>query len=174
MAPQIVVLTGASGAGKTATVRGLAARKLPGVECFYFDSVGVPSPEQMVAEYGSGEQWQAAMTRHWLERLRDLPPTVRLAILDGQVRPSVVNATGAELGLAPTVVLLDCDASTRVERLRGPRNQPELATEQMERWAAYLRGQADALNLPVIDTSRQDATRTGDRVLELLHVPSIP
>jgi hypothetical protein len=33
------------------------------------------------------------------------------------------------------------------------RGQPELANERMDNWAAYLRGQADALGLLVIDTS---------------------
>ena len=33
------------------------------------------------------------------------------------------------------------------------RRQPELANPQMDCWAAYLRGQADALNLSIIDTS---------------------
>ena len=49
---------------------------------------------------------------------------------------------------------MDCDYAERNARLRGPRGQPELATAQMDGWAAYLRGQADALGLPVIDTSR--------------------
>jgi hypothetical protein len=33
------------------------------------------------------------------------------------------------------------------------RGQPELANPQMDCWAAYLRGQADALSLSIIDTS---------------------
>src|SRR5438093_1112054 len=41
----------------------------------------------------------------------------------------------------------------RHARLVGPRGQPELSNSQMDCWAAYLRGQADALNLPVIDTT---------------------
>ena len=51
------------------------------------------------------------------------------------------------------VVLVDCAYDERNERLRGPRGQPELATMQMDCWAAYLRGQTDALDLPVIDTT---------------------
>ena len=37
-------------------------------------------------------------------------------------------------------------------RLTDLRQQPELANARMENWAAYLRGQADALRLPVIQT----------------------
>jgi type II secretory pathway predicted ATPase ExeA len=48
----ILVVTGASGAGKTATVRALDARGIPGVRCFYFDSIGVPTAEVMERDYG--------------------------------------------------------------------------------------------------------------------------
>jgi hypothetical protein len=50
-------------------------------------------------------------------------------------------------------VLLDCSPEVRTLRLTGARQQPELATERMNNWAAYLRGQADALHLDVIDTT---------------------
>jgi len=52
------------------------------------------------------------------------------------------------------VVLADCGHDERNARLHGPRAQPELATRDMDCWAAYLRGQADALGLHVLDTSR--------------------
>jgi len=51
------------------------------------------------------------------------------------------------------MVLLDCAPAVRHARLVGPRGQPELSNSRMDCWAAYLRGQADALNLPVIDTT---------------------
>ena len=41
--------------------------------------------------------------------------------------------------------------SRRRARL-AQRGQPELANLRMDNWAAYLRGQADALGLRVIDT----------------------
>ena len=53
---------GASGSGKTATVRALAARDLPGVRCHYFDEVGVPRLEDMSRDFGSPERWQAITT----------------------------------------------------------------------------------------------------------------
>lgn len=43
--------------------------------------------------------------------------------------------------------------SWRSARLRGPRGQPELASDTMHACAVYLRGQADALGLRVLDTS---------------------
>jgi hypothetical protein len=162
--PQILVVTGASGAGKTAAVGALDARALPGVSCFFFDSIGVPSAAEMEAEYGGGEQWQAAATEAWLRRLRELPDDVGVAVLDGQTRPSFVFGAAAAAAGGVHVVLLDCSPEVRSARLRGPRQQPELDTERMDSWAAYLRGQADALGLEVIDTSELDIAAVADRI----------
>ena len=42
---------------------------------------------------------------------------------------------------------------------------PELANPRMDCWAAYLRGQADALNLSIIDTSN-DSLDVSCKMLE--------
>lgn len=153
--PAILVLTGASGAGKTTLVAALRALALPGVGCYHFDSVGVPSPEEMERLYGGGEQWQAAVTEQWIARLLRNDDGLRVAVLDGQTRPSVLKDTLERLGARRwRIVLADCGHAERNARLHGPRGQPELATRDMDCWAAYLRGQADALGLPVLDTSR--------------------
>jgi hypothetical protein len=149
----IVVVTGASGVGKTTLVQALETRQLPGVRCYYFDSVGVPSSEEMTARFGSPESWQAATTRQWIARLaakRD-----RLAVLDGQVRPSEIRAAFSQSGVSRgEILLIDCNQEVREARLRAGRSQPELASAQMAAWAAYLRGQADALGLPILDTTK--------------------
>lgn len=164
-ASAILVVTGASGAGKTASVRALDARAVPGIRCFHFDTIGVPSPEEMERDHGGGEQWQASATAEWLARLGGLPDDVRVAVLDGQTRPSFVFASAARATPRHVhVVLLDCDPSVRAARLRGPRGQPELATDRMDHWAVYLRGQADALNVPVIDTSELAVSDVAERL----------
>jgi hypothetical protein len=163
----ILVVTGASGAGKTAAVRALSERELSGVRCFHFDSIGVPTAEIMEAEYGGPEQWQATSTSAWLLRLRDLPTDVRVAVLDGQTRPSFVFGAGPVTGTALHVVLLDCSPEVRAARLRGPRRQPELATARMDDWAAYLRGQADAFGLDVIDTTDLSIDAVADRLEQM-------
>ena len=89
--PIIIVVTGASGSGKTATVRALAARELPGVHCHYFDAIGVPSNEDMRREFGSPEQWQAITTRRWLDRLSVDGSDTEVHVLEGQTRPSFVR-----------------------------------------------------------------------------------
>ena len=153
-APSVLVVTGASGAGKTATVQALEARGLSGVRCFYFDSIGVPTADTMERDHGGAEQWQMTATNGWLARLARLSEGLRVAVLDAQTRPSTVFAApGAGATGRRHVVLLECSSEVRAARLRGPRGQPELSDARMDHWAAYLRGQADALGLPVIDTS---------------------
>jgi hypothetical protein len=150
--PAILVVTGASGVGKTTLVRGLEARGLPGISCHYFDSIGVPSAEVMERDFGGGAAWQEQTTRAWIARLSSR--SERVAILEGQTRPSVVRAAFRDAGIRQgAIVLIDCAPATRNSRLQGARGQAELASAQMDAWAAYLRGQADALDLPIIDTT---------------------
>ena len=161
----ILVVTGASGAGKTASVESLAARGLPGVRCFHFDSIGVPEPAEMARLYGSGEGWQAAASEAWIARLA--AEEIEVAVLDGQTRHSFVHAALGRAGNPPArIVLLDCSPEERLRRLSGPRGQPELAGSPMSAWAAYLRGQADALGAPVIDTTAVTPDTVASRLAE--------
>ncbi|MFL5617442.1 MAG: hypothetical protein ACJ79A_03500 [Gemmatimonadaceae bacterium] len=152
--PAVIVVTGASGAGKSTLVRGLAALGLPDVGCYELDSIGVPSSAEIVARFGSGEAFQAWALDEWIARLARNADRVRVAVLDASVRPRAALDTLARHGVVSgAVVLVDCAYGERNARLRGPRGQPELATPLMDTWAAYLRGQADALDVPVLDTT---------------------
>jgi adenylylsulfate kinase-like enzyme len=152
--PAVLVVTGASGAGKTTLVRRLAALGLPGVGCYEFDTIGIPSADEIAARFGDGAGFQAWALGEWMARLARNADRVRVAVLDAQVRPRAARDALAEHGVGTgKVVLVDCDYPERNARLRGPRGQPELANAQMDGWAAYLRGQADALELPVVDTT---------------------
>ncbi len=163
--PALLVVTGASGAGKTTLIRELRAMGIPGVGCYELDSMEIPSPEEMIERWGGTMEWQNVATRYWIERLLRNDGGHEVAVLDGQVRPSEVRAAFASLGVrVGGVTLVDCDPDERNARLRGPRGQPELISGQMDCWAAYLRGQCDALDLPRIDTSARAAA---DCVAEL-------
>lgn len=153
-APAVLVVAGASGAGKSTLTRGLAALGLPGVVCHCFDTLGVPTPEEITARFGGGEAWQAWALDQWMQRLARNDDGAALAVLDAQVRPHAALVAMRQHGVTRgRVVLVDCDHAARNARLRGPRGQPELATPDMDCFAAYMRGQADALGLPIIDTT---------------------
>jgi thymidylate kinase len=163
----ILVITGASGAGKTSVTRALEALHLRGVGCHYFDSVGVPSSDEMTADFGSPEGWQRATLIGWVRRLASDEAPVDLHVLEGQVRPAEVLEAFADQGVDQGhLLLLDCSPEVRATRLRQGRGQPELATEQMTAWAAYLRGQADALRVPVLDTTSLSIEEAADQIRE--------
>ena len=151
----IVVVTGASGAGKSTVVRALDARGIDGVRCFFFDSVGVPED--------ADEAWRVRTTAGWLARLDALDGAIRVAVLDGQVPPTTVIDLARGLRRRVRVILLECAREVRDARLRE-RGQPELASDAMACWAAYLRGQADALKLDVVDTTGLTIDEVADRL----------
>jgi energy-coupling factor transporter ATP-binding protein EcfA2 len=150
----VLVVVGASGAGKSTLTQALAALELPGVACHQFDTIGVPSAQEIIERFGSGEGWQGWALEQWMERLTRNEGGAELAVLDAQVRPHAALVALRRHGVAHgRVVLVDCGYSERNARLCGPRGQPELATPDMDCFAAYMRGQADALELPILDTT---------------------
>ncbi len=165
----IVIVTGASGAGKTTLVRALEARTLPGVACHSFDSIGVPSTGQMIAEYGSGAAWQEAMTRRWIGRLQQNGESARIAMLDGQVDIAMAHHCLVDAGIESSrIILVDCAHTMREARLRDLRGQPELACREMATWAAHLRGQAEEFGCPIITTSSADITACTDTLIRYI------
>ena len=167
----MLVVTGASGAGKTTLVRAIETLR-PGVHCYYFDSIGVPSVEQMTLQFGGPEAWQRVMTAQWIHRLAGNPDGARLAVLDAQTRPSFAVAAFESAGIRlGRILLVDCSPADRHARLAGSRTQPELSDSRMDAWAAYLRGQADALELPVLDTTGRSIESATELLLK--HVDAL-
>ena len=152
---QLVVLTGASGSGKT-TIADAIRTGYPGlVEVLHFDRVGVPSSEAMMAGWGSGEAWQRAMTMEWMARIAALPDRGRPVLFEGQTRLAFLHEALDAAGLAGArVVLVDCDDETRTRRLTRERMQPELANPRMMNWAQFLRREAHEAGCEVLDTAR--------------------
>lgn len=151
---RLVVLIGASGSGKTTIARAIAERHAGDVEVFHFDRIGVPSLDRMIAEFGSGEEWQRAKTIEWMAKLAALSGSGRRLLFEGQTRLAFL-AEGAEAAgiSAYQPILVDCDDETRSRRLRFEREQPELANEEMLNWARNLRREARRSGCEILDTS---------------------
>ncbi|HVO20775.1 MAG TPA: hypothetical protein VMU15_16055 [Anaeromyxobacter sp.] len=150
----LVVLIGASGSGKTTIARAIAQRYVHEVQVFHFDGIGVPSAQQMIAEYGSGEGWQRAKTIEWMVRLAPLTRSGRGLLFEGQTRLSfLAEGAAAAGGPAYLPMLVDCDEETRSRRLSLERKRPELADERMRNWARHLRREARARGCEILDTS---------------------
>jgi hypothetical protein len=100
---------------------------------------------------GGAEGWQRWATEQWISRLAEQEASLQL--LEMQTRPSfIIPAMESYPEIRSGIILLDCSAPVRNRRLKGTRRQPELATERMENWAAFLREQASTLGIPVIQT----------------------
>ena len=150
----LVVLIGASGSGKTSIARAIEDRFAASVDVFFFDRIGVPPLEQMIAGYGSGEGWQRAKTVEWMAKLAQVIKTGRKVLFEGQIRLAFLAEGAAAAGaLDYRPILVDCNDETRLRRLTTDRRQPELANKEMMNWARFLRREAKDNGCDVLDTS---------------------
>ena len=141
MQAPLVVLTGASGSGKTTIAHQIEAEH-PEITVYRFDTIGVPSAEVM-ATYGAGHQpggaWQRAMTLQWFERIAEVLANGRPVLFEGQMRIAFVQEALQVHGIEHArVICVECDNLTRTARLTHERLQPELANESMMGWSRYL------------------------------------
>lgn len=156
MTTPLVILTGASGAGKTTIARRFLDEYASLCSVFFFDSIGVPSLEIMQAGFGGPEAWQRAMTLRWIERIKPSLSKQKPALFEGQMRIAFIHEALAAHGIANArIILLDCDDATRATRLHLDRAQPDLANPTMMGWARYLRDEAHRSGLEILDTSHQ-------------------
>jgi hypothetical protein len=169
---KLYFVIGASGAGKTAAVRQLAKAR-PGLRAFFFDSIGVPSAQEMSEKWGGGENWQRIATIEWVARIK---PELEagIAILDGQTRPRFIAEACETHGLASYgIVLIHCSDEIRRARLIE-RGQPELANPQMMEWAAYLLRETRKAGGAIIDNDRLTILQTADGLKAIVHPADPP
>jgi shikimate kinase len=136
----LVILTGASGAGKTTIAEAIEYRHGQEFDVFYKDRIGVPSVQEMIDKFGSVEGWQRAATFEWMARLSLLLTQGRNVLFEGQSRFSFLTEAVEHAGITSyTTILVDCNDETRARRLAVDRGQPDLANEDMMNWASFLR-----------------------------------
>jgi aminoglycoside phosphotransferase (APT) family kinase protein len=166
---KIILITGASGSGKTTVTKYLAEK----YRVFHFDDIGVPSLDEMISKHVSLEGWQEWATKSWIEKLSKLEGD-EVVILEGSFNPGFLFKSIECLGLIPVktgihtngkidsrlrgndkleLICLHADRDTREKRLIKYRNQPELVNQDMENFAQVLKEKTLGLGGKVIDSS---------------------
>jgi energy-coupling factor transporter ATP-binding protein EcfA2 len=172
MAASLVILTGASGSGKTALARAIQQASSAQCEVLFFDSIGVPSAEEMLT-FGDGHQpggaWQRATTIDWINRIAAILGAGTSVLFEGQMRIAFIHEALVLSGIEGAhIVLVDCDDAIRAARLQSDRSQPELANADMIAWSRYLRDEAERMGCEIFDTGTVPFEQHRRRILQLL------
>jgi guanylate kinase len=151
---RVYFIAGASGVGKTSLVECLQNKYRNTDWAFlHFDSIGVPSVEEMEKEFGSPVRWQEARTYEWIDKIINEYDNQKI-FLEGQVNLRFIYGAFRKHHFENfKIVLLDCSENEMAHRLIEKRKQPELVNDQMRNWLLFLKNQANELEIPVIDTS---------------------
>jgi adenylate kinase family enzyme len=163
MTKQIVWLTGASGVGKTTLLQNLKEKYSGNSawEFLKFDSIGVPSNEEMTRDFGSGENWQKAKTYEWIDKMAKDYPGKELVVMDGQANLEFIKQGFEKQNFTNyKIILIDCAQEEMVKRLIDERRQAWLASKDMKNWLKFLRNQAQSFSAPIINTSNLDKAQT--------------
>jgi len=165
----LVILTGASGSGKTAIAEAIE-RSVASIKVFRFDTIGVPSAEVM-ATFGDGFQpggaWQRAMTLQWVERIAPLLFADKDILFEGQMRIAFIREALDRFEITKAqIVCVECDDPTRAKRLTHDRLQPELANESMMGWSRCLHEEAVEAGCEILDTTHLSLAESVDAVLQ--------
>ena len=151
---KVITVIGASAAGKTFLSQAYH-NKHKTIPFYRFDTIGVPSTEVMIKEYGSGEEWQHQKTIEWMNKIVAENKGVEWVLFEGQTRPQFVNDAYKKANLKDSfIICLWCNVQTMQKRLIQQRQQPELFNDTMINWSNLLRKWSEECsNAVVVDTS---------------------
>ena len=151
----LVILTGASGAGKTSIAQWIEASQAA-VTVYQGDRIGPPSDE-IIAGYGPtdepGGAAQRGFTLYWIGVISKMVVAGIPVLLETQCRIAFLHEALALHGIANArILLVECSDECRATRLYR-RGQPELAHEQMSNWSCFLHREAEKFGHPILDTT---------------------
>ncbi|HEY9480802.1 MAG TPA: hypothetical protein VIR98_01045 [Candidatus Paceibacterota bacterium] len=150
---RIIFITGASGSGKTSTLKKIEINGKNLYHFCYFDHFGVPSESEVLKEFGGWENWQKTIAHKWLdiiEKQSDELPT----LFEGQLPPAYIEQLCREREINNySVILIDCSEDERRYRLIQ-RKQPGLANKHMMNWARFLRSETEKRGWEIVDNTK--------------------
>ena len=141
----LLLITGASGVGKTSARAAIAAGLAPGVECVELHDLSPPSSPAAATRV-----WRQHAAELAVRRAIELQATGRHLLLAGDPVPAVevVAAPSSPELVALAVCLLDADAPSQASRLTARGDAAELLPHH-QAFADWMRHQAtDPLHMP--------------------------
>jgi hypothetical protein len=171
MPSPFVILTGASGVGKTSIALNIE-KSYPEIDVYRGDSIGLP-PAEIMASYGPangpGGASQRAFALYWIGVIAPMLFTGRPVLLEGQTRIAFLQEALAKQGISHArIILVECDDQTRDARLIHVRLQPELSNENMKGWSRYLHQEAVEAGYEILDTSATPLPESVARIVSYL------
>ena len=163
----IVLITGASGTGKTSLTKALKEQDPHQLSVHYFDDIGIPDTQEMINTYGSIEKWQEETTKIWIRKLSEL--NEEIIILEGSFNPSFAISELKTLG-TQDYLLICCHTEQKVreKRLLELRQQPELITQDMENYAQFLRLKTLELKGIILNTTDKSLSQLVKKIKTLI------
>jgi dephospho-CoA kinase len=162
-----VILTGASGVGKTSIAQ-MIEDAHPEIAVLQGDRIGLPS-EEIMASYGQtdepGGTAQRAFALYWIGEIAHILKAGKPVLLETQCRIAFLHeALSLHRITTARIILVECSDSARSTRLQG-RGQPDLANQQMSSWSRYLRREAEQFGHEILDTSYRTLDASTSHVL---------
>lgn len=154
MPSPLLILTGASGAGKTTISRAIA-HKYPAVLVLEADALEPPSiefVESIGITEGAGGSFQRSRALFWIGQLTSVLRAGRPVLLDYQCRIAFLEEALSFHGVAiAKVVLVECTQQEREARLHE-RGSLGLIHEEMQNWSRYLHREAVEAGIQILNT----------------------
>ncbi len=129
MPKQIIFITGASWVWKTTLVESLQQKYqwCANLVFLYFDSIWIPSFDQMVEQYWSGEERQRYTTISWISKMIHECGDDQTIVFEWQVNLKFIVEWFATYQFHNyEILLIDCNEEAMRHRLIYKRKQPEL------------------------------------------------
>ena len=167
MLEELVILTGASGVGKTSLAQSIEDSQTR-ILVYQGDRIGLPSDEVM-AGYGHtdepGGPTQRGFALYWIGVISDQVKAGKPVLLETQCRIAFLREALLLHNLPDArIVLVECSDESRKKRLQA-RGHPELANEQMSGWSRYLHKEAEEFGYEIMDTTDLPLETSREQVL---------
>lgn len=163
----ILTITGASGVGKTSIAKAISA-SLPEnakLKVFHFDDIDFPDWDKMSPD--EMKDWQRNATLDWIAKVVAVARDENVDILfEGSTDFNFFVEGFQQLDFKDyRIILFDCSIETMQKRLIE-RGQPELFHDNMVGWLNYLRREAKAHEVEIINTETGSINEMASLVLK--------